>query len=60
MDVVVEKANDLMSVTGDNSIPSYIEEVMKMYNAMCAKSEVCNILFILMCAFLCIRILLAS
>ncbi|XP_054713817.1 LOW QUALITY PROTEIN: muscle-specific protein 300 kDa-like [Uloborus diversus] len=39
LDVVCEKANELITVTGDNSIPSYVEEVKMMYNAMCTKSE---------------------
>ncbi|KFM65652.1 Nesprin-1, partial [Stegodyphus mimosarum] len=39
VDVVSEKAKELMAVTGDNSIPSYIQDVLMMYNAMCTKSE---------------------
>ncbi|GIY32234.1 nesprin-1 [Caerostris darwini] len=39
LEAVCDKANELMSVTGDNTIPSYIQDVKMMYNAMCTKSE---------------------
>ncbi|CAL1291409.1 unnamed protein product [Larinioides sclopetarius] len=39
LEAVCDKANELMAVTGDNTIPSYIHDVKMMYNAMCTKSE---------------------
>ncbi|GIX92563.1 nesprin-1 [Caerostris extrusa] len=42
LEAVCDKANELMSVTGDNTIPSYIQDVKMMYNAMCTKSEECK------------------